>query len=164
MMGNTFISCPTKDKLIYISKFTGIKVNWVTAVQLPVLTDIHKSSFAEKSDDLNPLTQISQCSVLFLSAPILFNMDNIPVIDFGAFDSDPTAVAKAIREACETIGFFFLKNVGIPQPEIDQVFELVSPLLFLSLSLSNWLMHNIKGKGIFRTTCWTKAEIWNSSQ
>jgi isopenicillin N synthase-like dioxygenase len=64
-------------------------------------------------------------------------MDNIPVIDFGAFDSDPTAVAKAIREACETIGFFFLKNVGIPQPEIDQVFELVSPLLFLSLSLSN---------------------------
>ena len=53
------------------------------------------------------------------------NMEQIPVIDFGKFDSDPVAVAAAIREACESIGFFFLKNVGIPQAEIDGMFELV---------------------------------------
>jgi isopenicillin N synthase-like dioxygenase len=52
-------------------------------------------------------------------------MEQIPVIDFGKFDSDPLAVAAAIREACESIGFFFLKNVGIPQAEIDGTFELV---------------------------------------
>ncbi|KAI8583063.1 hypothetical protein K450DRAFT_224036 [Umbelopsis ramanniana AG] len=51
-------------------------------------------------------------------------MEEIPVIDFGKFDSDPVAVAAAIREACESIGFLFLKNVGIPQPEIDEMFEL----------------------------------------
>jgi isopenicillin N synthase-like dioxygenase len=52
-------------------------------------------------------------------------MDEIPVIDFGKFDSDPVAVAAAIRDACECIGFLFLKNVGIPQTEIDGMFELV---------------------------------------
>jgi non-haem dioxygenase in morphine synthesis N-terminal len=52
-------------------------------------------------------------------------MEEIPVIDFGKFDSDPVAVAAAIRKACESIGFLFLKNVGIPQAEIDEMFELV---------------------------------------
>ncbi|KAG2188439.1 hypothetical protein INT44_001192, partial [Umbelopsis vinacea] len=51
-------------------------------------------------------------------------MEQIPVIDFEKFDSDPVAVAAAIREASESIGFVFLKNVGIPQTEIDEMFEL----------------------------------------
>lgn len=56
---------------------------------------------------------------------IVYNMEQIPVIDFGKFDSDPVAVAAAVRDACESIGFFFLKNVGIPQAEVDGMFELV---------------------------------------
>jgi isopenicillin N synthase-like dioxygenase len=53
-------------------------------------------------------------------------MVEIPVIDFGLFDSDPIAVASQIRAACETIGFLYLTNVGIPQSEIDSAFSLVS--------------------------------------
>ncbi|KAH8556574.1 hypothetical protein BGW37DRAFT_473238 [Umbelopsis sp. PMI_123] len=51
-------------------------------------------------------------------------MDHIPVIDFGLFDSDPKAAASAIRSACESIGFLYLTNFGIPQNEVDRAFSL----------------------------------------
>jgi isopenicillin N synthase-like dioxygenase len=50
----------------------------------------------------------------------------VPVIDFTAFRQGTTegkaAVATAIRDACETIGFFYLSGHGILQSEIDAVF------------------------------------------
>ncbi|KAG2188440.1 hypothetical protein INT44_001193 [Umbelopsis vinacea] len=51
-------------------------------------------------------------------------MDHIPVIDFGSFESDPKAVAAAVRSACESIGFLYLTNFGIPQSEVERAFSL----------------------------------------
>jgi isopenicillin N synthase-like dioxygenase len=53
-------------------------------------------------------------------------MNHIPVIDFGLFESDPKAVAAAVRSACESIGFLYLTNFGIPQAEVERAFSLVS--------------------------------------
>ena len=47
----------------------------------------------------------------------------IPIIDFaGVRAGDPQAlrrVAQQIREACTTIGFFYIVNHGVPQASID---------------------------------------------
>jgi len=52
---------------------------------------------------------------------------DVPVIDFSPFLADePTGKAKvavAIREACEGIGFFYLAEHGVPQSQIDGIFE-----------------------------------------
>jgi isopenicillin N synthase-like dioxygenase len=79
-------------------------------------------------------------------------MDEIPIIDFGLFDSDPKAVAAAIREACESIGFLFLKNIGIPRPEIDEIFELVSFYPMTPRILWPQHLYEHAGKRIFRST------------
>lgn len=50
----------------------------------------------------------------------------IPVIDFALFESDPVGCAQKITEACTTIGFFALKNHGIPQEKVLRMFEQVS--------------------------------------
>jgi isopenicillin N synthase-like dioxygenase len=50
----------------------------------------------------------------------------IPVIDFGpAFRNEPgglDAVAREVRRACETVGFFYLAAHGAPQDVIDAAF------------------------------------------
>lgn len=52
----------------------------------------------------------------------------IPVIDIAAlFGDDPIAkqaTAAEIGTACETIGFFYIKNHGVPQSLIDRTYEL----------------------------------------
>jgi isopenicillin N synthase-like dioxygenase len=54
------------------------------------------------------------------------SVDRIPVIDFDPFLNGGAAgrqdVARQIAHACETIGFFYLKNHGVPQSKIDAVF------------------------------------------
>jgi isopenicillin N synthase-like dioxygenase len=49
----------------------------------------------------------------------------IPIIDIGPVwtgdGSDRQRVADAIDAACSTLGFFYLKNHGIPQPLLDHV-------------------------------------------
>ena len=54
--------------------------------------------------------------------------EEIPLIDFAAMaQSDPAArlrVARAIRQACETAGFFYICNHGIPDEDIARIFEL----------------------------------------
>ncbi|KAG0362369.1 hypothetical protein BC939DRAFT_456610 [Gamsiella multidivaricata] len=47
----------------------------------------------------------------------------IPVIDFSLFTSDPAECARQVGEASQHIGFFYLKNHGIPQDLIDRMFE-----------------------------------------
>ena len=53
-------------------------------------------------------------------------MAQVPVIDFSAFRegtaAGKAAVAAAIRDACETIGFFYLSGHGIANSQIDAVF------------------------------------------
>jgi isopenicillin N synthase-like dioxygenase len=51
----------------------------------------------------------------------------IPVIDFGpAFHGESggvDAVAAAVRQACERVGFFYMAGHGVPQAVIDGAFE-----------------------------------------
>lgn len=55
------------------------------------------------------------------------SFDHIPLIDYGMISSsDPTVRAEAagkLREACENVGFFYLRNHGVPQEIIDSCFE-----------------------------------------
>jgi isopenicillin N synthase-like dioxygenase len=54
-------------------------------------------------------------------------LKRIPLIDFDPFRSGTAvgkqAVAQAIREACEQVGFFYLGNHGVAQAKIGAVFE-----------------------------------------
>ncbi len=54
------------------------------------------------------------------------NLTRLPVIDLAAFvgegsDEERRAVAKALREACIDIGFFYLGGHGIPQSDFDAI-------------------------------------------
>ncbi len=53
-------------------------------------------------------------------------MNPIPVIDFGPFiegsSAGRQAVADAIARAAESIGFFYIRNHGMPQATIDRAF------------------------------------------
>ena len=59
------------------------------------------------------------------------NMDvavaQIPVIDFGPYFAGDTGALETlgaeVRQACETIGFLYIKNHGVPQDLIDGTFE-----------------------------------------
>jgi len=54
--------------------------------------------------------------------------EEIPVIDIGAmFGSDADAklaVARAIRKASETVGFFYIRNHGVAEEDLARTFEL----------------------------------------
>jgi isopenicillin N synthase-like dioxygenase len=47
----------------------------------------------------------------------------IPVIDFSLFASNPEECARQVGEASQNIGFFYLKNHGLPQDLIDKMFD-----------------------------------------
>lgn len=55
------------------------------------------------------------------------SVDQIPLIDFDPFLNGGAAgrqeVARQIAVACETIGFLYLKNHGVPQSKVDAVFD-----------------------------------------
>ena len=52
---------------------------------------------------------------------------DIPIIDFGPFlagtAADRARVAAEIGRACETVGFLYIKNHGVPQALIDATFD-----------------------------------------
>jgi len=60
-----------------------------------------------------------------MNAPADF--DSIPLIDYAAIASrDPAERSRAaqdLRRACEQVGFFYVRNHGVPQPVIDACFE-----------------------------------------
>ena len=60
-------------------------------------------------------------------------IDQIPVIDFGNFDTNPKEVAADVLQACKTIGFFYIINHGLPKDQIDHSFALVSACFFCEL-------------------------------
>ena len=53
------------------------------------------------------------------------DFDAIPVIDLGPFLKGELGakekVAEEIGRACRHVGFFYIKNHGIPQPMIDEL-------------------------------------------
>ena len=55
------------------------------------------------------------------------DFSEIPIIDFGPMlEDDPAShikVAAELRDACVNVGFFYLKNHGVPQEIIDRVFS-----------------------------------------
>lgn len=56
---------------------------------------------------------------------------DIAVVSFERFingdNGDKRAVAKELYEAFSTVGWVYLKDHGIPQTRVDEIFELVSP-------------------------------------
>ncbi|KIW96779.1 uncharacterized protein Z519_02170 [Cladophialophora bantiana CBS 173.52] len=55
------------------------------------------------------------------------DFDAIPIIDIGGIFSDDLQVRKAVAvkllDACTRIGFFYIKNHGVPQEMVDGVFD-----------------------------------------
>ena len=49
----------------------------------------------------------------------------IPIIDFGRFVAEPQTVADDVLKACAEWGFFYLENHGVPQAQVDGMFQLV---------------------------------------
>jgi len=51
--------------------------------------------------------------------------DEVPVLDLTPLNAggDIASLASILRHACETIGFFYVKNHGIPQEVFDGVFD-----------------------------------------
>ena len=58
------------------------------------------------------------------------DFDAIPVIDIGPFLTGDTVaqarVAEEIGQACRHVGFFYVRNHGIPQPVIDRLKKLLN--------------------------------------
>ena len=50
--------------------------------------------------------------------------DEVPVLDLGPVNAggDLAPLARELRHACETIGFFYVANHGIPAATFDGVF------------------------------------------
>jgi len=69
----------------------------------------------------------SDVSLDDLTAARSVDIAEIPLIDFAPFvEGSPSGrqkVADEIAEACQRIGFFYLKNHGVPQRLIDAAFE-----------------------------------------
>jgi len=63
--------------------------------------------------------------------------DEIPIIDFADLlrrqPGAKAAAAKAIRHACETVGFFYIRNHGVPQADVEQTFEVGRRFFALAL-------------------------------
>ena len=57
--------------------------------------------------------------------PRVASSDEVPVIDAKALvdNKDITLFANQVREACEQMGFFYVKNHGIPNSVIDNAFD-----------------------------------------
>ncbi|KAH8650593.1 hypothetical protein BGZ60DRAFT_389033 [Tricladium varicosporioides] len=50
--------------------------------------------------------------------------NDFPIINFSNFTEDPARVSAELFEAARTWGFLILKNHGIPQEDVDEIFEM----------------------------------------
>lgn len=53
-----------------------------------------------------------------------FDSNHIPIVDFSRFDTDLPSLAQEIRTVCEAWGFVYLKNHGLEQSKIDNMFHI----------------------------------------
>ena len=69
--------------------------------------------------------------------PAVPAMDSVPVVELAPLltggDKGKQQVARAIRDACESIGFFYLADHQVPQSDIDAVFEAARQFFALPL-------------------------------
>lgn len=65
---------------------------------------------------------------------------DIAVVSFERFingnDADKRAVAQELYEAFSTVGWVYLKDHGIPQERVDEIFALVSPATTITTQTS----------------------------
>ena len=87
---------------------------------------------------------------IFTQAQPFSEQDRIPVLDVGPFlAGEPgalTRLGQEVRWALEDIGFFFIKNHGVPQTLIDRVFA--ENARFHALPLERKLTVKVNSKGI----------------
>ncbi|RON54250.1 isopenicillin N synthase family dioxygenase [Pseudomonas frederiksbergensis] len=71
----------------------------------------------------------------------------IPIIDISSLlnGENPLQVARQIGDACEQVGFFYIKNHGIEQPLIDEMYRLTKSFFKLPYEEKNRL--NIVNSG-----------------
>ncbi|CAG8546172.1 2588_t:CDS:2 [Cetraspora pellucida] len=50
--------------------------------------------------------------------------ENIPIIDLSLFETDQQTCVQQTKDACENLGFFYLKNHGISQEKIAEIFNI----------------------------------------
>lgn len=69
------------------------------------------------------------------------NFEDIPIIDIASLvnDSDIESVAKKLRFACENIGFIYIKNHGVEQKLIDDLFKISKEFFSLPIEEKNKL-------------------------
>lgn len=74
--------------------------------------------------------------------------EEIPMIDISALvdGTDPEGVARKIGKACEEIGFFYVKNHGIAQSLIDQMYKATKE--FFDLPLESKQRLNVANSGL----------------
>src|SRR4051794_25472923 len=77
--------------------------------------------------------------LFFFKKKKILGMEQIPIIDFSLFDTDQVSCSKEIKNASETIGFFYLKNHGIPQDTVDKMFTYVNK----NWAISNYILISI---------------------
>ena len=70
---------------------------------------------------LNIVDEASKVAI----APRAATRDELPVLDLGPLQrGEPlAALAKQLRHACETTGFFYVANHGVPQKVVDDICE-----------------------------------------
>ncbi|KAG9289537.1 hypothetical protein G9A89_002310 [Geosiphon pyriformis] len=72
----------------------------------------------------------------------------IPFIDFSLFETEPEICAKLIKDASTSVGFFYLKNHGIPQSSIDKLFQMSKQFFDLPIEEKNlFTIQDNKGYG-----------------
>ncbi|KAI6140667.1 hypothetical protein BKA82DRAFT_4211364 [Pisolithus tinctorius] len=72
--------------------------------------------------------------------------DTIPIIDIGhaSTPKERAALAQQIREACMSVGFFYIKNHGIPEETIDKVLSAMKAFFALPTE-TKMKLHHRKG-------------------
>ena len=92
----------------------------------------------------------TQRGYVFKKSRPVSESDIIPVLDLGPFlAGEPGALARLGQEVCqalEDIGFFFIKNHGVPQELVDRVFA--ENARFHALPMERKLSVKVDSKGI----------------
>lgn len=69
--------------------------------------------------------------------------NSIPIIDIGhaSTHEERAALARQIRDACMNVGFFYIRNHGIPEETIDEVLSAMKTFFSLPLEMKMKLYH-----------------------
>ncbi|ORZ07914.1 hypothetical protein BCR42DRAFT_286020, partial [Absidia repens] len=72
---------------------------------------------------------------------------DIPLIDFSLYETDQTKVAQLLLDACQTIGFFYVINHGIPAADVDHTFNLSKEFFDLPLDIKTSISIDESNRG-----------------